>query len=91
MESSAAPAPAATRNSMNEKPKTMPRTCGRPRRTPTLAPVAVTMMLFGPGVMEVTIAKTRKAATCSRLIASPDRSGELTFYAGWPLSGNASA
>jgi hypothetical protein len=37
-------------------PKMIPATCGRVRLNPKLAPEVVSIMLFGPGVMEVTSA-----------------------------------
>ena len=55
----AVPTPAVTRNNIRPKPKQMPSMCGMPRRMPTFAPVAVSMTLFGPGVMEVTMENTK--------------------------------
>ncbi len=46
---------------MKPKPTAIPSTCGMPRRTPTAAPVAVSMTLFGPGVTVVTMEKIVKA------------------------------
>ncbi len=48
----------------------MPSMCGRARRTPKFTPEASSIMLLGPGVMEVTKAKPRKAARSSRGMAA---------------------
>ena len=63
--------PAATRKSISAKPSATPKRCGRPRRMPTFAPVAASMMLFGPGVIEVTTAKTTKARISSAVMRGP--------------------
>ncbi|MNV87526.1 hypothetical protein D3C71_1816530 [compost metagenome] len=43
--------------------------CGTLRRTPKFTPEASSIMLFGPGVTEVTKAKRMKAKISSRLMA----------------------
>jgi hypothetical protein len=55
------PSPSGTRNIMTPMPVVTPSRHGRPRRIPTCAPVAVSMMLLGPGVTAATTAKTRNA------------------------------
>ena len=42
----------------DRKPALMPSMCGTVRRKPKLAPDAVSRMLLGPGVIDVTIAKS---------------------------------
>ena len=41
----------------------MPAMCGTVRDTPKFTPDAISMMLFGPGVIEQTIAKVNRAAS----------------------------
>jgi hypothetical protein len=47
---------------MINKPEVMPAICGMVGRTPKFTPEVASMMLFGPGVTEVTKAKENKAA-----------------------------
>src|SRR5262245_27416375 len=62
------PNPSGTRNIMAAMPVVTPRRQGTPRRTPTLAPAVVSMMLLGPGVMAATTAKRRKGTACSFVV-----------------------
>lgn len=50
------------------KPRLMPSMCGTLRRTPKFTPEASSIMLLGPGVTEVTKAKSTKASSRSRLM-----------------------
>ena len=45
-----------------------PDMAGKPRSTPTFAPVAVSNALLGPGVPAATTAKTKRARACSGVI-----------------------
>src|SRR5215207_6761960 len=60
------PAPAA--KTILPMPSEAPKRQGRPRITPTAAPVEVRMMLLGPGVTAATTAKSRKARSWSGVI-----------------------
>jgi hypothetical protein len=46
-------------------PKGTPAMCGTTARKPKLAPVAVAMVVLGPGVNEPTSEKTTKAPSCA--------------------------
>jgi hypothetical protein len=59
------PSPNATRNIITPMPTLTPSRQGTPRSTPTLAPVAVSRRLLGPGVPAATTAKRRNAIACS--------------------------
>src|ERR1700730_8504882 len=52
------PRPKATTNIISPMPAATPSSAGRPRRTPTLAPVAVSRALLGPGVPAATTENT---------------------------------
>jgi hypothetical protein len=45
-----------------------PRRCGTDRRTPKFAPEARSMRLLGPGVMDITKAKPRRAGRRSSVV-----------------------
>ncbi|EHK56045.1 hypothetical protein MAXJ12_16978 [Mesorhizobium alhagi CCNWXJ12-2] len=47
------------------KPAAMPNICGTVRQNPKFTPDASSMKLFGPGVTEVTKAKTSRARKAS--------------------------
>src|SRR5690606_23046960 len=51
------------------KPAETPNTHGSPRTMPKLAPSAVSITLFGPGVIEVTRANRLKERVCSTVKA----------------------
>src|ERR1700757_100309 len=53
--------PAQTPSSKTLKPAQTPRICGTVRRKPNVAPEAVSMTLFGPGVMDMTNEYVAKA------------------------------
>ena len=55
------PSPNATPNIMSPIPTVTPRRHGRPRTTPTLAPVAVRIALLGPGVPAAATEKATNA------------------------------
>src|SRR3989338_6133023 len=60
-------------------PRLMPSICGRLRRRPKFSPDASSIMLFGPGVTEVTKAKAIKATSSSGLMTgSPARASSLS-------------
>src|SRR3990167_8902507 len=48
----------------------MPNICGRLRRRPKFTPLASSIILFGPGVTEVTKAKAIKAISSSAVMAA---------------------
>ena len=62
--------PNATTNIITPMPMVTPRREGSPRSTPTLAPVAVSRTLLGPGVPAAATAKRRKATACSGVMMS---------------------
>jgi hypothetical protein len=57
-----------------ENPKGTPAMCGTTARKPKLAPVAVAMVVFGPGVNEPTIENTTKAQSCAVSMRGPKAS-----------------
>ena len=67
------PSPKATRNIITAMPRATPSKQGRPRSTPTCAPVAVRSTLLGPGVPAAATEKRRKARACSRVISADRR------------------
>jgi hypothetical protein len=69
--SAPSPKPKASRSAM--KPIAIPSICGMERLKPKFTPEAVSMMLFGPGVMEVTNAKEISDRSVSRGITSGRR------------------
>jgi len=50
-----------------------PNRQGRPRRTPTFTPVAVSSALLGPGVPAAATEKRKKAIACSSVICADGR------------------
>src|SRR5207237_5548195 len=56
-----APRPKPTAATMNENPVATPAICGSERRKPYVRPDDSSMMLFGPGVKNITRANMRKA------------------------------
>src|SRR6056297_1493006 len=63
--------PMPTRNTIDGKPRPTPSICGTERRNPKLAPDAISMRLFGPGVMTVTKAKATSAVSNSSDMPHP--------------------
>ena len=59
--------PRPTAITITMKPELMPMMCGIERRKPKFTPEASIMMLFGPGVTEVTKANSEKASRTSGL------------------------
>src|SRR5262249_56097090 len=59
------PRPKATTNIMRAIPSATPNRHGRPRSTPTWAPVAVSSTLLGPGVPAAATENSKKAMACS--------------------------
>ncbi len=57
------PGPAATARAMHPSPSAVPAMWGIVRRNPNSAPLAHRRTLFGPGVTELTKAKTTSAAS----------------------------
>src|ERR1700720_713021 len=55
------PSPRPTAATMKATPRMMPATCGNVRRKPKVSPDDSSMMLFGPGVKNITAANTTKA------------------------------
>ena len=53
--------PSATDPIIVANPNAMPAMCGTVRRQPKAAPEAMTIRLFGPGVIEATTAKLSRA------------------------------
>ncbi len=74
---SAAPSPSPTTTSIDVKPKPMPSMCGIVRRNPKFTPDASSIMLFGPGVIEVANAKTDSASRASPVIGARPGRAEL--------------
>ncbi len=64
------PSPNATTNIITPMPTATPIRQGSPRSTPTLAPVAVSRRLLGPGVPAAATAKSRNATACSGVMMS---------------------
>jgi hypothetical protein len=60
--------PIPTQNSKNPKPRLTPSKCGIVFLKPKFVPDAINIILFGPGVIEDTKAKTLKAINNSRVI-----------------------
>ena len=58
--------PTPTSATMTEKPAATPSMWGRVRRRPKFAPDAISIMLFGPDVIDETNAKPTSAASCWR-------------------------
>lgn len=78
------PSPKATRNSITPIPTTWPNRVGRPRTTPTAAPVDARIRLLGPGVMAATRAKSRSAMVCPAVTGAslpPPRNSGVSGYA----------
>src|SRR3954447_14551804 len=57
------PRPRPTAPTMKAKPKVMPAICGKVGRRPWVSPDDSSMMLFGPGVKNITVANTTKATS----------------------------
>src|SRR2546430_13272826 len=55
------PSPSPTAPTMKAKPTVIPAICGTVRRNPYVSPDDSSMMLFGPGVKNITTAKITKA------------------------------
>src|ERR1700730_11501170 len=55
------PRPRPTAPIMKAKPIVLPASCGSGRRNPEVRPDDSNMMLFGPGVKNITVANTTKA------------------------------
>src|ERR1700682_3577446 len=55
------PRPRPTAPTMKANPIVMPAICGSVRRKPKFRPDASSMMLFGPGVKNITVANITKA------------------------------
>src|SRR6266849_8088282 len=55
------PSPRPTTPIMKAKPNVIPAMCGRVGRKPYVSPDDSSMMLFGPGVKNITVANTTKA------------------------------
>src|SRR4051812_11651517 len=71
---SAAPIPSPTTTSIDVKPKPMPSMCGIVRRNPKFTPDASSIMLLGPGVIDVANAKADSASRASPVMgARPGR------------------
>jgi hypothetical protein len=62
------PSPSPTTNIISPMPAPTPRRHGMPRATPATAPVAVNIILLGPGVIAATVAKVTNAIACSAVI-----------------------
>ena len=64
------PRPSPTSTTISAKPTTTPVACGNVGRTPNLAPDAISIRLFGPGVKKAGIAAAMKAAkTVASMVA----------------------
>src|SRR5687767_7736131 len=77
--------------SSDRKPAPMPSIWGMVRRKPKFTPDANSIMLFGPGVIEVVKANRIKARKVSSGMTSPDAKGSLNVAAlsfrGRPVDG----
>ena len=67
------PSPKATMNIISPMPTATPSRQGSPRSTPTVAPVAVSSVLLGPGVPAAATEKRKKATACSSVICAGRR------------------
>src|ERR1700746_662443 len=80
------PNPSPTAPTMKAKPIAIPAICGTVRRKPEGKPDDSTMMLFGPGVKNITVANTTKAMRSGCDIGhSGDLRQGLFRYGLWPL------
>ncbi len=74
------PRPNATTNIISPMPRETPSRQGRPRSTPTFAPVAVSSALLGPGVPAAATENRTNATVCSLVICA-ERRGAGRFAA----------